>query len=429
MPTFMQVPEAVAHPFFHTLWSMVGEITVPAWYLGGPTEPQPISREERIQGLAALWAEARVSFAYWDRVPGLDWDASFREYLPLAEAAEDPAAYYRLLQRFVVQLNEGHTYVVPPPWLRSELVGAPAGVRCIGGDAVVMRGELPAGTVITHVDGRPARECMAELAATFNASTEAGRMNVAAAYLLPGTRDSTVAVGIRRADGSEETVTLTRTGLPPRPLFERKDLGHGNVLVSITSWADPAVVDQFHEAFPDFDGVKALMIDLRYNGGGNSANGERILRRLIAEPVPPYSITETPLYWGAMCVTGFQHLMLAAPEPAIEPDTTRPRFDGPVAVLTSPSTGSASEDFCMMFRAARRGLIVGEPTGGSTGNPAIFPLPGGGVGGISATRVTWPDGSPLIGVGVLPDIHCAPTAAGLGAGRDEVLERALEALG
>lgn len=429
MHAYRQVPEPLATQFFQTFMSMVGDVTLPEWYLGGPTEPQPISREERIQGLAALWAEARVSFAYWDRVAGLDWDASFREYLPLVEAAEEPAEYYRLLKAFVVQLNEGHTYVVPPPWLRTELVSPPVGVRCIGGAIVVLRGELPAGTVITHVDGRPAGEGLAEVAVTLNASTEPSRLSMAAAYLLAGARDSTVALGVRKPDGTEERVTFKRTGLPPRPVFERVNLGGGRILVRINSWATPAAAEEFHAAFPDFDGVNALIFDLRYNGGGNSQYGEKILRRLVAEPVPPYSISETPLYWGAMTFAGFSRLMLASPEPPTEPDTTRPRFDGPVAVLTSPSTGSASEDFCMLFRTARRGLIVGEPTSGSTGNPAIFQLPGGGIAGISATRVTWRDGSPLIGVGVLPDIPCVPTPAGLGAGRDEVLEVALAALG
>jgi hypothetical protein len=42
-------------------------------------------------------------------------------------------------------------------------------------------------------------------------------------------------------------------------------------------------------------------------------------------------------------------------------------------------------------------------------------------------RVTRHDGrSPHHGVGVKPDVEIAPTRAGIAAGRDEVLERALE---
>lgn len=40
-----------------------------------------------------------------------------------------------------------------------------------------------------------------------------------------------------------------------------------------------------------------------------------------------------------------------------------------VVVLTSPRTYSAAEDFASAFDVMRRGLIVGEPTGGSTGQP------------------------------------------------------------
>ena len=40
--------------------------------------------------------------------------------------------------------------------------------------------------------------------------------------------------------------------------------------------------------------------------------------------------------------------------------------------------------------------------------------------------VRWPDGKQLQRVGLLPDIEVKPTIAGIRAGRDEVLERAVQ---
>jgi hypothetical protein len=52
-------------------------------------------------------------------------------------------------------------------------------------------------------------------------------------------------------------------------------------------------------------------------------------------------------------------------------------FLKPIVVLSSPRTFSAAEDFLVAFKPLKRGLIVGEPSGGSTGQPLIISLPGG----------------------------------------------------
>lgn len=100
----------------------------------------------------------------------------------------------------------------------------------------------------------------------------------------------------------------------------------------------------------------------------------------------------------------------------------------PVIVLTSPRTFSAAEDFAVAFDAMQRGTIVGEATGGSTGQPLLFSLPGGGSGRVCTKRDTYPDGREFVGVGVQPHIKVAPTVADFRNGRDTVLEAALAEL-
>ena len=81
------------------------------------------------------------------------------------------------------------------------------------------------------------------------------------------------------------------------------------------------------------------------------------------------------------------------------------------------------------FDAMGRGKIVGQPTGGSTGQPLVIRLPGGGSARICSKRDRYPDGTEFIGVGVKPDIEIAPTVADVRSGRDVVLEKALRLLG
>jgi len=105
-----------------------------------------------------------------------------------------------------------------------------------------------------------------------------------------------------------------------------------------------------------------------------------------------------------------------------------PRYKGPVAVLSGPATYSAAEDFLVVWKNSARGKIVGEPSGGSTGQPLFFQLPGGGTARVCTKRDTFPDGTEWVGKGITPDVLVRPTVADIRAGRDVVLDRAVELL-
>lgn len=70
-------------------------------------------------------------------------------------------------------------------------------------------------------------------------------------------------------------------------------------------------------------------------------------------------------------------------------------------------------------------LTIGSPTSGADGDIVWIPLPGQ-LTSFSGVGTLYPDGTQTQTVGVRLDIEVLPTAEGLQAGRDEVLERALE---
>jgi carboxyl-terminal processing protease len=74
----------------------------------------PVSLSERLYGLSLIWQEASYNFAFFDRVPELDWEAAYREFIPRVIAADDLFTYYDLLERFAALLKDGHTGVFPP---------------------------------------------------------------------------------------------------------------------------------------------------------------------------------------------------------------------------------------------------------------------------------------------------------------------------
>ena len=69
--------------------------------------------------------------------------------------------------------------------------------------------------------------------------------------------------------------------------------------------------------------------------------------------------------------------------------------------------------------------VIGEASGGSTGQPLSFELPGGGSGRICTKRDTYPDGKEFVGVGIQPDIVVKPLLANIRKNKDTVLEAAL----
>ena len=112
-----------------------------------------------------------------------------------------------------------------------------------------------------------------------------------------------------------------------------------------------------------------------------------------------------------------------------EPESTvrkQKTFEGAVAVLAGPRTFSAGEDFLLAFDLLKRGIIVGEATGGSTGQPMSFALPGGGSARICIKRDVYPDGRAFVGKGISPHIESRQTVDAVRHGKDLVLAKALD---
>jgi C-terminal processing protease CtpA/Prc len=110
----------------------------------------------------------------------------------------------------------------------------------------------------------------------------------------------------------------------------------------------------------------------------------------------------------------------------LSPDPAR-HFAGKVVMLTGPDTFSAAEDLVVVFATSKRGVLVGEATGGSTGQPLLFDLPGGGIARFCTKHDAFPDGHEFVGVGVPPDIAAHVTRDDLIHGTDSVLAAGLKA--
>jgi C-terminal processing protease CtpA/Prc len=89
---------------------------------------------------------------------------------------------------------------------------------------------------------------------------------------------------------------------------------------------------------------------------------------------------------------------------------------------------STAEEFVVSLVDSGRAQTVGRQSGGSTGNPLVFQLPGDGSARFSTGDLRRIDGAAIEGVGIQPDLPVAWTLADVRQGRDPDLAAAVRLL-
>jgi len=388
-----------------------------------------------------VWAEARYNFAYWDRVRA-DWDSGLVANLKLAAEPQSDLLFYRRLRRLVALLGDGRAAVIAPPTLRSRIARPPLLVSSVERRPFILdyaeNDEMrvarpPRLSEILAVQGVPAETWIRDsVLPEVSAATPADRWQRAAAWMLQGDKGTTLHLLIRVPGGEPRGLSVTRSlslndrwPLDP-PAFATDSLPGGIAVVRIASLGDEEVVRQFDRAFPDFTRVQGLVLDLRRAMDGKTEYANQILARLTDRPfsavrwrTPQYRAVFRAWNLGDSATTWY------GPEAeTVAPRADRPSYGGPIAALVSSGTAGAAEDLLAAFRAAGRGLIIGEPTGGSPGDVATFALPKSWSVQFSVTRHQAPDGTGFAGVGVKPHLVVIRTVNDLLAGNEPALQKA-----
>lgn len=134
-------------------------------------------------------------------------------------------------------------------------------------------------------------------------------------------------------------------------------------------------------------GVEGVIIDIRGNGGGRGANGV-LLASFLAKA--------RAHVWTEVQKTGLGATDYGTPiEAYVSPSTTGERFtEKRVAVLTDRNSYSASSFFSASMKAPEFSHVrlIGDHTGGGSGNPADFQLPNGWTYRFSSTKCFIPAG-------------------------------------
>jgi carboxyl-terminal processing protease len=294
---------------------------------------------------------------------------------------------------------------------------------------------LHAGDVLDTIDGRPFEEFFRELRPLIAASTErwarralfsqAGTLAVYA-HLLPE-RFALGLDGGRRVEVDRRATPGLKSGGTEGRWLEPGRLAY----VRVPSFMEPQFEKRAVELVREYADAPALIVDVRENSGGSTP--QELTKRLMNRPQRWWT-ESTPAslpYFRLRAEGSWEYQPFGRPELLWRSSTSEPEADayqGRLALLVDAGCLSACEDFVMPFKDNGRALVVGETTGGSTGQPYMLDLGDGMQAIVGAKREMFPDGSPFEGIGIRPDVEASPKIDDLRVGRDVALEGARQRL-
>lgn len=383
------------------------------------------NRATRLAGVALAWGVMQHFYPYFDVVE-CDWPAALRVALRAASTADGELAHLEVLRALIAKLHDGHGGV---QLARESSNTLPLRVLWAGTKLVVTAREasksadIGFGDAIESIDGESIESGYRRVAASISAATEGWSRTRAIHELLRRPSDAAPAVlKLRRPDGREVTTSLASLPYAAQSLQRARErqpdgteVAPGIVYMNLVG----ADEDAWKSALPKLQSAKAIVFEMR---GYPNAAAMLAIRHLRTE------ITQSARW----CVPHVERPDREAWEWeesgrwALEP--LEPHLDVPVAWLTNGSAISYAESIMGIVEAYSLGEIVGATTAGTNGNVNPFELPGGFTVSWTGMKVLKHDGSRHHGVGIRPTIPCEPTPAGIAAGRDDVLEKAVEAL-
>jgi peptidase S41-like protein len=224
---------------------------------------------------------------------------------------------------------------------------------------------------------------------------------------------ATVSLTIDAPAGARE-IRLTSNGGTPAPEARPEqvaELTSGVWYVDLTraTWA------QLQPRLPTISGAAAIIFDMR---GYPTDAGSQILSHLI-------DAAESDRWMHVPKIVGPFFGLAGWTDIGWNLKPASPHLPGKIVFMTDGRAISYAESVMGYVSSHHLGTIVGATTAGTNGNVAAFSTPGGFSITFTGMRVTQHDGGPHHLVGVQPEIPVSPTIAGLRAGHDEVLDRAL----
>ncbi len=362
------------------------------------------------------WRTMKYRF-YDPKMHGFDWDAMRAKYQPLVQYVGDRQELLNIINEMIGELNASHTGAAPPPR------GPGAGGVATGHLGVELEPDNAAGryrVAYVYEDGPADKDWVKVNVGDYLIAINGKPVKAGDEYwqLLNNRLNRKSEVTFNNKPGEEgawrtriETITQNAYNQLryERWVKERRkkvdELSNGRIGYLHIQAMNPPSLRKFEKEIREFRNKEALIIDQRWNGGGN------IEQELLA----------------ILVQREYQIWQPRGTEPSGRPFAG---FFGPKVVLQNWRSASNAEMFPAGFRALGLGKVIGTPTMGAVIGTGSYSLVDGstvrtpGVGVYLAD----PKRTNMENYGVQPDMMVINSPEDNIAGRDRQLEAAVEEL-
>lgn len=367
---------------------------------------------QRLANVVISWNVFQHFFPYFD-VVHVDWGKELSQTLDNVYNGKSEPDYFKTLSKMVASLQDGHGVVFND---KIEQWGPPFAIAWIENKAVVLGSNsflFAHGDIIERIDGKSALEELQEQERYISGSPQLKRYR-ALNMFGSGFLQSEAHITLIR-DGKELEISAERHS-KCNLFFNSIDKGYlkstdyGNGIYYANSRPD-----DFDNELDKLLAAKWIIVSSLYG------SVDKLIPHLISEP-----IRSTTWRVPITACPDRQETSFDTSSWKLQPE--KPFIQAKIAFIKEPFNVSFGETLLDMIDHYKLGELVGDTTAGTNGNVNFIPLMGGYSIMWTGMKVLKHNGSQLYLKGFRPDYPVKRTIKAIKDGRNEYLEKAIEAI-
>ncbi len=381
----------------------------------------------RLLTLFRYWNIINYFFPYIDDMDQ-DWGPVLREFVPRVRQCADQEEFHLVFKELTTRINDTHGICSGDVLIRYfGRYYAPLKLSYIENKTVVTRvldellepaGAIKVGDIILKKGGTPIDTFRQDIKKYVEASNDSALQRNIGTYAVMSTTEQVTFTVLRNGAAIDVTVKGL-DGLFYYQAFQAADEREvkWKILPGNIGYVNMGILEipDVNVVMPQLMNTRAIIFDQR--------NYPRMTMYYLAKYLVPKPVAFSKMSCPDPLEPGAFNMYGPYPSTYTEnPDT----FQGKVVILVNETTQSQAEFTTMILQTAPDATVIGSQTAGADGNVVKLYLPGSIRTFFSGLGVYYPNGKPTQRIGIVPDIYSRPTIAGIQAGRDEVLEEAVQ---
>lgn len=427
----------------------------------GNLTAQSYTVNQRIYWLSKIWKDVSHNYCDPNRLLEINWDSCFVSSVSAVMNPMTDREYYKLLEKLIATIQDGHTQLDYRQYWTSdkEIDYLPIDIEYnvdefyINGVSDKIKNAVPLGSLLLKINDIPTEQYLEKYTFPYTAgSTLQNRKRQAIASIACGNKNDSILLCIKTPSGDINNVYIKYNVIEER--VAKKDmlaLFNSNIINNYKRTDAYLKKDSFDNSYFYFrfdrlvrfsmtnllnSVVKQvgkadyLVLDLRYCSGGNELMGDTLLMSFLdVEKMETYpSVTRVNNAFYASRGFGYKQYVDYYENMKVDTlssetlyKTNLPLFKQPLFILIGDRTLSAAEDLLIALKLhfPQRAILVGTPSGGSTGAPLVYKLPfHNSYYRICVRKPLLPLG--MFEDGIQPDYFYKPSIQSVLEGKDEI---------